>query len=91
MLGTVIWYSELKSYGFINPDGSPDNVFVHMTALPKGARRILRKAERVVFDVGTDPRGRIAAINVQRTPSENSDSTSDSENIAVAGVSRDRQ
>ena len=84
MTGIVIWYSELKSYGFINPDGSPDNVFVHYTALPKikGTRRILRKAERVTFDICIGPKGP-AAVNVQRIPSENLASTSDGGNVTL--------
>lgn len=68
MFGTVIWYNEVKKYGFIKPDGaSPDgNIFVHMSQVPKeSGRRFLRNAERVSFDV-TDGKGGKVAANVQR-------------------------
>ena len=68
MLGTVLWYSELKACGFLKPDGAgPDgNVFVHVTAVPKEAgRQVLYKGERVSFEVG-EHKGRPVATNVQR-------------------------
>ena len=68
MLGTVLWYSELKACGFLKPDGAgPDgNVFVHVTAVPKEAgRQVLYKGERVSFEVG-EHKGRPVAANIQR-------------------------
>jgi CspA family cold shock protein len=66
MLGTVLWYSELKACGFITPDGLSENIFVHYTALKnENGRRILNKADRVTFEVG-EHKGRPVATNVQR-------------------------
>ena len=84
MLGTVIWYNEVKKYGFIKPDGAnPDgNIFVHMTQVPKeSGRRVLFNAERVSFDVN-EHNGRKAAANVQRIREDENNSTSAS-NIGV--------
>jgi len=69
-MGTVLWYSELKSCGFITPDGQTENMFVHYTALKnENERRILNKADRVTFEKG-EHKGKPVAVNVQRTKAD---------------------
>jgi cold shock protein len=83
MLGTVLWYSELKSCGFITPDGQSENIFVHYTALKnENGRRILNKADRVTFEIG-EHKGKPVAVNVQRIKADLPTSTSLSEKTEV--------
>ncbi|UCE38004.1 MAG: cold shock domain-containing protein [Thermoplasmata archaeon] len=62
MEGTVKWYSDMKSYGFIQVEDGKD-VFVHRNALPEGT--ILREGDSVEFDIEQTPKGP-QAINVKK-------------------------
>ena len=54
MKGIVKWYNDLKSYGFIEVEGSKD-VFVHRSAIPEGTT--LREGDHVEFDIEESPKG----------------------------------
>jgi CspA family cold shock protein len=62
MEGTVKWYDDFKSYGFIQIEEGKD-VFVHRNALPIGTS--LREGDKVKFDVEQTSRGQ-QAINVEK-------------------------
>jgi len=62
MEGTVKWYNERKSYGFIETEDGKD-VFVHRNALPEGT--ILTEGDKVEFDLEHSPKGP-QAINVKK-------------------------
>lgn len=62
MEGTVKWYNEMKSFGFIQVEGDKD-VFVHRSALPVGTT--LREGDKVEFEVEDTPKGR-QAVNVKK-------------------------
>lgn len=49
--GIVKWFSRLKGYGFINPDGSEQEVFVHYTAIDGDGYRNLYEGDRVEFEL----------------------------------------
>jgi CspA family cold shock protein len=59
--GTVKWYNNMKSYGFIEVEGQKD-VFVHRNALPEDT--ILREGDKVEFDLEDSPKGQ-QAVNVK--------------------------
>jgi len=61
ILGTVKWFSRVKGYGFIEPDGGGDDVFVHFSAIEGAGFRNLREGERVEFTIEDNPRGPQAA------------------------------
>ena len=62
MEGTVKWYNDMKSYGFIQtPDGK--DVFVHRSALAEGT--VLREGDNVEFEVEETEKG-LQAINVKK-------------------------
>lgn len=50
-MGTVVWYDPEKGYGFINPDGGTEDVFVHASAVRKSGLAPLKKDQRVEFDI----------------------------------------
>ncbi len=48
-IGTVLSFDPEKGYGFIEPDGDGDNLFVHITALVKAGIPKLRAGDRVSY------------------------------------------
>lgn len=62
MEGTVKWYNDMKSYGFIQIEEGKD-VFVHRNALEKGT--VLREGDRVEFEIQETEKGP-QAINVKK-------------------------
>lgn len=56
--GVVKWFSRLKGYGFIIPDGGEHEIFVHYTAIEGEGYRNLHEGDRVEFlevDIGRGP------------------------------------
>lgn len=62
--GTVKWFNSKKGYGFIEPDASDKDVFVHVTQLEKIGLKKLNDGQRVGYEL-YDDRGRIAAGNIK--------------------------
>jgi CspA family cold shock protein len=56
-LGTVQWFSRVKGYGFIRPDGQEEDVFVHYSVINGDGYRNLSKGQRVEFVVEDTPKG----------------------------------
>ena len=64
--GTVKFYNDQKGFGFIQPDGSGKDVFVHATALERAGLRSLSEGQKVSFDTQEDRRtGKTAVANIQ--------------------------
>ncbi len=55
--GTVQWFSRVKGYGFIRPDGEGDDVFVHYSVIRGEGYRNLSKGQRVEFTIEDSPKG----------------------------------
>jgi CspA family cold shock protein len=62
MEGTVKWYNDRKSYGFIEIEDGKD-VFVHRNSLSEGM--ILSEGDSVEFEIEHSPKGP-QAINVKK-------------------------
>ena len=62
--GTVKWFSDEKGYGFITPDDSSKDLFVHHSAIQGGGFRTLAEGAKVSYDAEQGPKGP-AAANVQ--------------------------
>ena len=64
-IGTVKFFNVDKGYGFIsNEDGSGDS-FVHVTAVERAGMATLNKDQRVSYELETDRRGKMSAVNLQ--------------------------
>lgn len=64
--GTVKFYNDQKSFGFITPQGGGNDVFVHATALERAGMRGLAEGQKVIFDTEIDRRsGKSAVRNIE--------------------------
>ena len=64
-IGTVKFFNVDKGYGFIQPEGSGNDAFVHMTAVERAGMTTLTKDQRVSYDLENDNRGKTSAVNLQ--------------------------
>ena len=73
-MGTVKWFSRAKGYGFIQPDGGTEEVFVQCAAILGEGFRNLRRGQRVEFSIEDTPKGPQAAdvtgleFDIEETP-----------------------
>jgi CspA family cold shock protein len=63
-VGTVKWFNMQKGFGFIQPEGGGQDVFVHITAVQAAGLRGLDEGQRVTYEVVTE-RGKQAAANLK--------------------------
>ncbi len=63
-LGCVKWFSLRKGYGFIVPEDSSEDVFIHISELHKAGIGFLIPGKKVGYEVQLD-RGRKVASNIQ--------------------------
>ncbi|MCI0382333.1 MAG: cold shock domain-containing protein [Chlamydiae bacterium] len=61
--GTVKWFDEEKGYGFITSDIGKTEYFVHSSNI-ETLSKTLEKGERVEFEIGEGPTGRVQAKKV---------------------------
>ena len=64
-IGTVKFFNDSKGYGFIQPDGSGNDAFVHITAVERAGMNSLRENQRISYDLEQDKRGKMSAVNIQ--------------------------
>ena len=64
LTGTIKWFNYKKGYGFIEPEASNKDVFLHITQLEKIGLKRLEDGQRVGYEL-YDDRGRIAAGNIK--------------------------
>jgi len=59
--GTVKWFNNAKGYGFVTPDGSTQDVFIHFSAIDMDGYKTLKEGQKVQFDISEGPKGLHAA------------------------------
>ena len=64
--GTVKWFNSQKGYGFIQPDGGGNDVFVHLSAVERAGMHSLNEGQKVSYDVVSDRKtGKTSADNLR--------------------------
>ena len=59
--GTVKWFSDDKGYGFITPDDSGKDLFVHHIAIQSNGFKSLVEGTKVSYDAEQGSKGPAAA------------------------------
>ena len=62
--GTVEWFNSQKGFGFIQPEDSGKDVFVHITAVQTAGLQDLAENQRVANEVVAE-HGKRAAANLK--------------------------
>lgn len=62
--GTVKWFNPQKGYGFIVPDDSGKDVFVHISAVEQAGLKTLEEGQKLEFEL-QENRGKQAATNLR--------------------------
>jgi CspA family cold shock protein len=66
--GTVKWFNDQKGYGFIQPDNSGKDVFVHISAVEWAGLRGLAEDQEISYEVQADRRtGKEPAVDLKTT------------------------
>jgi len=64
--GTVKWFNPDKGFGFIEPKGGGNDVFVHITAVERAGLKGLKEGDTIEFELQVDKqRGKSSAENLQ--------------------------
>jgi CspA family cold shock protein len=63
-LGTVKWFNSQKGYGFIQPQGGGQDVFVHISAVERAGLSSLNEGQQLEYEIVTD-RGKQSAGNLK--------------------------
>ena len=50
-IGTVKWFNATKGYGFIQPQGGGQDVFVHISAVERAGLSTLNEGQQVEYEV----------------------------------------
>jgi CspA family cold shock protein len=66
--GSVVTYFEAKGFGFLRPDDGGRDIFFHVSRLVEGLATDLRAGTRVLYELGMDRTGKMAASSVRIAP-----------------------
>ena len=55
--GTVKWFNETKGFGFITPDSSGEDLFVHHSEVKTTGYASLAEGQKVEFMIGQGKKG----------------------------------
>jgi CspA family cold shock protein len=57
-IGTVRWFSNVKSYGFVNTDEDKSvDIFAHFSAIEIDGYKKLTAGQKIQFDIVKEPNG----------------------------------
>lgn len=67
-IGSVVTYFEAKGFGFLRPDDGGRDVFFHVSRLAEGDPTTLKPGTRLLYELGMDRTGKLAASSVRIAP-----------------------
>ncbi|CUH81647.1 Cold shock protein CspA [Tritonibacter multivorans] len=62
--GTVKWFNTTKGFGFIEVEGRPNDVFVHISAVERSGLTGLADGQAVSFELREGRDGRESAVDL---------------------------
>ncbi len=62
--GTVKWFNPTKGYGFIQPSGGGQDVFVHISAVERAGLSTLNEGQKIEYEI-VSSRGKSSAENLK--------------------------
>ena len=68
--GSVVTYFEAKGFGFLRPDDGGRDIFFHVSRLSEGLATDLRPGTRVLYELGMDRTGKMAASSIRIPPAD---------------------
>jgi len=66
--GSVATYFEDKGFGFLRPEGGGKDIFFHISRLTEGLATDLKPGQKVLYQLGMDRTGKVAASSVRIAP-----------------------
>ena len=69
-VGSVVTYFGEKGFGFLRPEGGGRDVFFHISRLNEGESTDLVPGAKVMYELGMDRSGKMAASSVRVVPRE---------------------
>ncbi len=66
--GSVVTYFEAKGFGFVRPDDGGRDIIFHTSRLTEGEATDLRPGTRVLYELGMDRTGKMAARSLRIAP-----------------------
>jgi CspA family cold shock protein len=68
--GSIVTYFEAKGFGFLRPDDGGRDIFFHVSRLTEGLATDLRPGTKVLYELGMDRTGKMAASSLRIAPPE---------------------
>lgn len=68
LFGSIVTYFEEKGFGFLRPESGGRDVFFHISRLSEGQASDLTPGTRVIYELGMDRTGKMAASSVRLAP-----------------------
>jgi|SRR5277367_2516505 len=67
-IGSIVTYFEEKGFGFLRPETGGRDVFFHISRVVEAQASDLTPGKRVIFELGMDRTGKMAASMVKLAP-----------------------